>query len=137
MLNRKAYFNYLVLEEFVAGIQLVSSEVKSLVSNKMSFSDSYCNVINSEVFWRNGHIDIYEAARDNHEPKRPRKLLLTKKQISEIEVQLQNKGLTLIPLSLEYKKGKFKLKIAICKGKKLHDKRNTLKARDSERIEKE
>lgn len=137
MINRKAFFNYFVEEAFTAGIQLTSSEVKSLADNKMSFSDSYCVVVNGEIFWRNGHIDQYEKAQENHELKRDRKLLLTKKEINAIEVRLQNKGLTLIPLGMESLNGKYKLKIAICKGKKLFDKRETIKKRDSDRVEKE
>lgn len=137
MINKKAYFNYIVQETFLAGIKLVSSEVKSVAENKLGFSDSYCVIVNEEIFWRNGHIDIYEKAQVNHEPKRDRKLLLTKKEIANITIQLQDKGLSLIPLGLETHNGKFKLKIAVCKGKKLHDKRETLKKRDSERIENE
>lgn len=128
--NRKASFEFELLDEFEAGIVLVGSEVKSIRAGNVSITESYCFINNSEVFIKNMHIQELKNAPVQHEPTRERKLLLTKKEISKIEVQLKNKGLTLVPTYLYNKKGLIKIKIRLAKGKKNYDKRESIKAKD-------
>lgn len=133
--NRKARFEYLILDEFIAGIQLVGSEIKSLRDSKASISEAYCSIHNGEVWVRNMYIDEYtNANRFNHEVRRERKLLLNKSEIAKIDKKLKTKGFTLIALTLFInKKGLAKLKIGLAQGKKLHDKRESMKERDTKR----
>lgn len=133
--NRKAYYNYTILDEWEAGIELMGSEVKSLRKGKASIKESYAEVKDEEVWLINTDISIYpQAGARNHEPKRIRKLLLKKKEISKIMGKVKDTGVTLVPLSMYFNaKGFVKVKIGLAKGKKLYDKREVEKKRDSER----
>ncbi|QKX02486.1 SsrA-binding protein SmpB [Wolbachia endosymbiont of Dirofilaria (Dirofilaria) immitis] len=130
--NRKIRFEYFLLEEFEAGIVLLSSEVKSLRERKVNVSDAYVIERNGEIWLYNMHIAEYKAAnRKNHKPKRERKLLLHKKEINKLISQIKTAGITVVPLSIYFNdKGLAKTKIAIVKGKKLYDKRATIKQRE-------
>ena len=129
--NRKAYYEYHILEEYIAGIVLVGSEVKSIRDSNINFKDSYIYTHNNEVFVKQMFIGKYkQAIHTNHEEVRDRKLLLTKKQIRDIQKQLQVTGITSVPLEIFELNGKFKMKIAIAKGKKLYDKRESIKEKD-------
>ena len=132
MINRKAKFEYHILEEYKAGIVLFGPEVKSIRAGNASIDEAYCLVVNGEIYIRNMYIKPYDNALDNSEPRRDRKLLLSKKEINKIEKTLIDKGLTIVPLhTLE--KGFIKIVVGIAKGKKLFDKRQTIKDRDSDR----
>lgn len=134
--NKKASFEYAFIDKYVAGIQLNGTEIKSIRDSKASINEAYCFVKDSEIFIKNMHIAIYEAGSyNNHDPKRDRKLLLNKTEIKKIEKKMKDKGLTLIPLVLFLnEKGLAKIEIAIAKGKKLYDKRESLKEQDSKRM---
>lgn len=132
--NKRARFDYHLLETFEAGIVLGGTEVKSLRSGKASIVDAYGIVRDGEVFLLNAHIQPYESrGYANHEPTRSRKLLLHRKEIRRLIGAVEREGLTLIPLELYFKKGVAKVALALAKGKKLHDKRDTEKQRDAER----
>jgi SsrA-binding protein len=132
--NKRARFDYHLLETFEAGIVLGGTEVKSLRSGKASIADAYGIVRDGEVFLLNAHIQPYESrGYSNHEPTRSRKLLLHRREIRRLIGAVEREGLTLIPLELYFKKGVAKVAIALAKGKKLHDKRDTEKQRDAER----
>ena len=123
------------MEEFTAGIQLTGTEIKSIRAGKASITEAYCTFIGNELFVRNMHVAEYTmGSYNNHEPKRDRKLLLTRRELRKIFNKITEKGLTIIP-SLLYidEKGLAKLTIAIAKGKKLYDKRETLKHKDQQR----
>ena len=129
--NRKARFNYFFNEFFEAGISLTGSEVKSLRDGKVNISESYAHDINGEIFLINSHIPTYkESSYNNHDPKRFRKLLLNKREINKLLGRVNREGFTLIPTKLYFKKGKAKIEIAVAKGKKQYDKRQTKKKRD-------
>ena len=129
--NRKARFNYFFKEFFEAGIVLRSSEIKSIRSGKVSISDSYAYDHNGEIFLVNSHIGSYkESSYYDHEPLRNRKLLLNKKEINKLIGRINREGFTLIPTKLYFKKGKAKIEIAVAKGKKEYDKRQSKKTRD-------
>ena len=129
--NRKAKFNYFFTEFFEAGIVLNGSEVKSLRDGKANISESYAFDHNGEIYLVNSHIPIYkESSYNNHDPKRQRKLLLNKKEINKLMGRINREGYTLIPTKLYFKKGKAKVEIAVAKGKKQFDKRQTIKTRD-------
>ena len=130
--NRKARFNYAIGEVFEAGIVLTGSEVKSMRAGKTSIAESYATSRDGELWLLNSNISEYkQAGRYNHEPKRPRKLLLHRKQINKLMGAVDREGMTLIPLKLYFnERGRAKLLLAIAKGKKLHDKRETEKKRD-------
>jgi SsrA-binding protein len=129
--NRRARFEYEILDTFEAGIVLVGSEVKSLRQGKANLQDSYALVKNGEVWLLNMHINPYEQANQfNHDPLRTRKLLLNKSEIAKLQIKTNEKGLTLIPLKLYFNKGIAKVELGIGKGKKLHDKRESIKERD-------
>ena len=130
--NRKARFNYLIGETFEAGIQLAGTEVKSLRQSKATIAESYVSPERGEIWLINANIPEYlQANRFNHEPKRPRKLLLHKRQIGRLMGAVQREGMTIVPLRLYFnERGMAKLEIALAQGKKLHDKRETEKARD-------
>ena len=132
--NRKAYRDYEVLESLECGIELKGSEVKSLRAGQISMNDSFARIDKGEVFLHNAHISPYaEASYLNVEPDRVRKLLLHKGQINKIEGKLTQKGLTLIPLKIYFNdRGFVKLEIALCKGKKLYDKRESVKRRETD-----
>ncbi|MBP6672014.1 MAG: SsrA-binding protein SmpB [Bacteroidetes bacterium] len=132
--NRRARFEYEILDSYEAGIVLKGSEVKSLRVGKANLQDSYALVKNGEVWLMNLHISPYEQANQfNHDPVRTRKLLLTKAEISKLSTKSNEKGLTLVPLKLYFKKGIVKVELGVAKGKKLHDKRESIKERDVER----
>ena len=134
IVNKKAYFEFHILKEFEAGIQLFGSEVKSIRNGNANIGDAFCFVWNNEVFVKNIYISKYEeSSYMNHEEKRDRKLLLHKKEISAIIKLTQDNGTTVIPLELFVKKGRFKLKIGVGKGKKLWDKKVSIKERDIKR----
>ena len=129
--NRKAKFNYFFLDFFEAGIVLLGSEVKSLREGKVNISESYAFDNNGEIFLVNSHIGSYkESSYFDHEPLRNRKLLLNKKEINKLVGRINREGFTLIPTKLYFKKGKAKIEIAVAKGKKEYDKRQTKKTRD-------
>ena len=133
--NKKARFEYHLLEKFVAGIQLTGTEIKSIRNGKASIVEAYCIAEDGEVWIRNMHIAAYEqGSYNNHKPKADRKLLLNKKEIQKIEKVLKDKGNTLVPLRMFIsEKGWAKLEIALAKGKKLHDKRQDLKEKSDKR----
>lgn len=133
--NKRARFEYHLMDTFVAGIQLGGTEIKSIRNSKASILEAYCVCVNSEIWIRNMHITEYEnGSFYNHKPRADRKLLLNRKEIKQIEKFLQVKGNTLIPLRLFLsEKGWIKIEIACAQGKKLHDKRQDLKAKDDKR----
>ena len=130
-INRKARFNYFFNEFYEAGIALKGSEVKSLRLGKVNISESYAYDHKGEIFLVNSHIQSYkQSSYNDHEPNRNRKLLLNKKEINKLIGRINREGLTLIPTKLYFKKGKAKVEIAVAKGKKEFDKRQTKKKRD-------
>jgi len=132
--NRKARFNYFFTEFFEAGIVLKGSEVKSLREGKVNISESYAFDMQGEIYLVNSHIPSYkESSYNNHEPNRNRKLLLSKREINKLIGRINREGFTLIPTKLYFKKGKAKIEIAVAKGKKHYDKRQTKKKRDWDR----
>jgi len=133
--NRKARFNYEIGEHFEAGIVLTGSEVKSLRAGKGTIAESYADARNGEIWLVNSNIPEYQQAHHfNHTPKRPRKLLLHQRQINRLAGAVEREGMTIVPLKLYFNdKGRAKVEIALARGKKLHDKRQTLKKRTWER----
>jgi SsrA-binding protein len=133
--NRKVTFEYELIERFVAGIQLVGTEIKSIRNGKVNLTDSYCQFFNSELYVKNLHIAEYEMGTcNNHIAKRDRKLLLNRKELLKLEKKVKNSGLTIVCVKLFVTdKGFAKLEIALAKGKKTYDKRETLKSNDAKR----
>ena len=132
--NRKAYHNYLVQESLEAGIALTGTEIKSIREGRVNLVDAYIRPENGELWLLNAHIARYEASSYmSHEPMRPRKLLLHRKEINALASKVAEKGLTLVPLKLNLKNGIAKVDIALAKGKKLYDKRETLLRKETER----
>jgi SsrA-binding protein len=132
--NKRARFDYEILDTWEAGLVLTGTEVKSLRDGRANISDAYGIVKDGEVFLLNLHISQYErGGYTNHEPARTRKLLLHRKEIRRLIGAVERQGLTLIPLELYFKNGVAKLALALAKGKKLHDKRDTERQRDAER----
>src|SRR5436190_18214666 len=132
--NRQARHDYAIIDSWEAGIVLTGTEVKSLREGKANISDAYGIVRNGEIFLLNLHISPYErGGYSNHEPTRTRKLLLHRKEIRRLIGAVEREGLTLVPLELYFKKGVAKVALALGKGKKLHDKRDTQRQRDAER----
>ena len=132
--NKRARFDYQILETFEAGVVLAGTEVKSLREGKASIADAYGIVRDGEIFLLNAHIQPYErGGYVNHEPARSRKLLLHRREIRRLIGAVERQGQTLIPLELYFKKGVAKVALALAKGKKLHDKRETERERDAER----
>jgi SsrA-binding protein len=133
--NRKARFNYEIGEVFEAGISLTGSEVKSLRQGKASIGESYADARAGEIWLLNANIPEYlQAGRFNHLPKRPRRLLLHKRQINKLSGAVEREGMTLVPLKLYFnEKGRAKIELALARGKKLYDKRQTEKKRSWER----
>jgi len=132
--NRKARHEYEFIETFEAGLSLTGSEVKSLRAGKISWSDGYVEFKNGEAFLVGVHIAPYEnAGYAQHEPERRRKLLLHGHEIAQLSAKVEQKGLSVIPVALFLSRGRFKLDIALARGRKLHDKRDELKRRDLER----
>ncbi len=130
--NKKASFEFEFIDKYVAGIVLQGSEIKSIRDGRVNLQASYCIVRNDEMFVRELHISPYEQASYlNHDPKRERKLLMSKREISKLQSKSQEKGLTIVPVRLFVtNKGLAKLEVALAKGKKVHDKRHDIKERD-------
>ena len=132
--NKNAYPDYFILENIEAGIELFGTEVKSIRAGKINLKDSWCSFKNGEVFANGMHISPYEMGNIfNRDPLRPKKLLLHKKEINKLFGQTKQQGLTLIPLSVYFSKGKAKVQLGLCKGKKLYDKRETAARKDADR----
>jgi SsrA-binding protein len=133
--NRRARFNYEIGETFEAGIALTGSEVKSLRAGKATIAESYADARAGEIWLLNANIPEYlQAGRFNHAPKRPRKLLLHKRQIGKLAGAVEREGMTIVPLKLYFNdKGRAKIELAVARGKKLHDKRETERKRTWER----
>ncbi len=133
--NRQARFTYEILETFEAGVELRGTEVKSIRDGKVNLQDGYALIRNAEVWLHNVHISPHETASQvfNHDPRRTRKLLLHRQEIRKLIGQVEQKGLTLVPLRMYLKGGKVKVAIALARGKKLHDKREDLKRKQEKR----
>jgi SsrA-binding protein len=132
--NREAYHNFHILETIECGIALTGTEVKSIREGRCNLKDSYGQIRQGEAWLLNAHISPYSHGnRDNHEPTRTRKLLLHKKEIDKLSGKAQEKGLTLVPTKMYFKNGRLKLELAVAKGKKLYDKRETEKRREADR----
>jgi SsrA-binding protein len=133
--NRRARYDYFIEERFEAGIQLAGTEVKALRQGEGSIAESYATVEGDEVWLINSHIPEYSHGnRLNHEPRRPRKLLLKNREIAKLHGAIAREGLTLVPLSIYFNaRGRAKIELALAKGKKVHDKRETIKERDWKR----
>lgn len=133
--NRAAYHEYFIDSKYEAGMVLLGTEVKSIRTGKVSFNDSYCLLHKSEILVKSLHIAEYSHGNlNNHDPVRDRKLLLSKREIKKIEAKLKEKGYTIIPLRIYFNEKNFvKMEIGLAKGKKLHDKRETIRNKDVER----
>ena len=132
--NKKARFNYEIIEKIEAGIALKGTEVKSIRNRNVSIGESYAQIKDDEVFLHNLHISPYEQGnRENHDPIRVRKLLLHKREIKKLAARTQQKGLSLVPLSIYLRKGKIKVELGIGRGKRLVDKREAIKKKTIER----
>lgn len=133
--NKKAYFEYHIETKWIAGMVLTGTEIKSLRLGKASFNDSYCYFHQGELFVRNLHISEYKfGTRYNHEPMQERKLLLHKKELRKLESKIKEKGYTIVPLKVFINdRGLAKIEIGLGKGKKIYDKRETIKAREADR----
>lgn len=132
--NRRARFDYEILETVEAGLALTGTEIKSIRGRRVSLSDSYARQRDGEMWLHNLHIDEYSpAARNNHDPKRPRKLLLHKRQIEDLARASDQRGLTLVPLRLYIRNHRAKIELGVARGKKRHDKRRALIERERER----
>lgn len=132
--NKKAYFDYSILDSIEAGIALVGTEIKSIRSGSADLKESFVVIKNREAFLLNMYVALYkEGNQFNHDERRTRKLLLHKKEIKKLREQVSMDGVTLVPLKLYFKKNHVKLLVGVCKGKKLYDKRESIKKRDLER----
>ena len=133
--NRKARFNYEIIDTYEAGLQLTGTEVKSLREGKANIAESYASDEGDEIWLINSHLPEYlQANRFNHEPRRRRKLLLSKREISRLRAGINREGMTLVPLKIYFNdRGRAKLELALAKGKKLHDKRETIREREGRR----
>jgi SsrA-binding protein len=132
--NKKAFHDYFIEDRFEAGLVLVGTEIKSIRAGQVQLREAYVRAEEREVFLLNAHIAIYDpAARQNHEPRRVRKLLLHKKEIAKLLEHVRQKGYTIIPLKMYLAKGRAKVEIALAKGKKQYDKRQVIAERESRR----
>jgi len=132
--NRKVGFEYFLFERFEAGLALKGSEIKSIRAGQISLAEAYIRVDENQAWLIEAHIAPYiQANRFNHDPKRPRRLLLHRKEIRELWDTVRQKGVTVVPIRVYLKNGRAKLEIAVAKGKKLHDKREAIARRDAER----
>lgn len=132
--NKKAYFNYDVLEKVEAGLVLRGSEVKSLRAGKLQLVDAYGKIEEGEAWLIHAHIGDYDhAGAWAHDPTRKRKLLMHRQEIEKLEARVREKGFTLIPLEVYFKEGRAKVLVGLCKGKAVHDKRKTIRERDEQR----
>ena len=132
--NKKAYHDYFVLETYEAGIALYGTEVKSIRKGRVNLKDSWCNIVNGEIFANGMHISPYEQGNIfNRDPMRPKKLLMHKREINRLYAEVKQQGLTLIPLSIYFLNGRAKLEVGLCKGKKNYDKREAQALKDAKR----
>ena len=132
--NRKAFHEYFVLERYEAGIELCGTEVKSIRAGGVNLKDSYCTIKNGELFVRGMHISPYEHGNIfNRDPVRPRRLLMHKREIMRLNARVMQDGVALIPLGMYFKDSRVKVELGLCKGKKLHDKRDSEAERQSKR----
>ena len=132
--NKKAFHDFTVFDKYEAGIVLTGTEIKSIRKGAINLKDSFCRIEDNEIFLYNCHISPYEQGnRFNHDAERVRKLLLTKKEILKVHSKVKQDGYTIVPLELYIVKGFAKLQIGLAKGKKLHDKRDTLAKKDQQR----
>lgn len=132
--NRKAFHDFTVIEKFVAGIVLTGTEIKSIRKNAINLKDSFCKIEDNEIFLYNCHISPYEQGnRFNHEAERVRKLLLNKKEILKMHTKVKQDSYTIVPLEVFLSHGFAKVEIGLCKGKKLHDKREDIAKKDLKR----
>ena len=132
--NRKARFDYFIEDSYECGVALEGTEVKSVKNGNISYPDGFAEVVNGEIFLKNFHISEYAfSSIFNHNPDRPKKLLLHKEEIKKITRKIDQKGYTLIPLDVYLKDGRVKISLGVCKGKKQFDKRETIKSRDINR----
>ena len=132
--NRKAKFEFFLLERFEAGIALQGSEIKSIRAGQISLAEAFIQTDGKQAWLMNAHVAPYEQAnRFNHDPKRPRRLLLHKKEIEQLWAEVRQKGVTIIPIQVYLKDGRAKIEIALAKGKKLYDKRQDIAKRDQDR----
>ena len=132
--NKKAYFDYFVLSEYECGIALVGTEIKALRNKSGDLKDSYAIIKNNEVYLLNMYIPKYDEGNIfNHDERRTRKLLLHKKEINKLQKEVSEQGLTLVPLKVYLKNNRVKVLLGLCKGKKLYDKRESIKKRDLDR----
>jgi SsrA-binding protein len=132
--NRKAGFDYHVLETFEAGVALQGTEVKAAREGRVNLRDSYCKLEGAQAFLLNAHIGQYShGGSASHDPTRARKLLLHREELNKLLGKTTEKGLTIVPLRMYFKKGRVKVAIALAKGKKMYDKRETIRRRETER----
>ena len=132
--NRQVYHDYFVEEEYEAGIELFGTEVKSIRAGTLNLKDAWCGIKDGELFVNQMHISPYEKGNIfNTDPLRPKKLLLHKAEIRKLQQAVMLKGLALIPLSVYFKDGRIKVELALCKGKKLYDKRETIAKQSAQR----
>lgn len=132
--NKQARFNYQIIETFEAGLVLTGSEVKSIRAKNIQLKDAYISFQRHEAFLQNAHISEYKASSyNNHQPERLRKLLLHHHELEEIYAALRERGLTCVPLKMYFKNGRVKVEIGLAKGKKTHDKRESIKKQDADR----
>ena len=133
--NKKAYFEYHILDKYIAGVSLLGTEIKSIRSGKVNINDSFCSFLNGDLYIRNMHISEYShGSFYNHEARRDRKLLLTKKELKKLLVKGEERGYTIIPLRMFISnRGFAKMEIALAQGKKDFDKRDTIKERENKR----
>lgn len=132
--NRKSRFDYFIEDTYECGVELQGTEVKSVKSGSMSFPDGFAEIVNGEIWVKNVHISEYSySSIFNHDPDRPKKLLLHKEEIKRLTRKVEEKGYTLIPLEFYLKNGRVKVSLGVCKGKKQFDKRATIKDRDVKR----
>ncbi|MDE6385808.1 MAG: SsrA-binding protein SmpB, partial [Eubacterium sp.] len=133
--NKKAYHDYFVLDTYEAGIELYGTEIKSIRNGRVNLKDSFCSVDDGEMFAIGMHVSPYEQGNIfNRDPMRKKRLLLHKREIMKLFGQSQQQGLSIVPLQLYLKNGRAKLEIGLCKGKKLHDKREVAAKRDAQRM---
>ncbi|MCQ2374304.1 MAG: SsrA-binding protein SmpB [Salinivirgaceae bacterium] len=133
--NKRAFFQYEITEKFVAGVQLTGTEIKSIRAGKASLTETFCFFQNSELFIKNMYIAEYDhGGYTNHEPRRERKLLLNRRELDKMEKKIKEKGFTVVPISLFInERGLVKIEIGLARGKKVFDKREDIKQRDSKR----
>ncbi|MFO8063227.1 MAG: SsrA-binding protein SmpB [Spirochaetota bacterium] len=134
--NKRAFFNFEVVDTLECGIELCGTEVKSMRAHRFSFADAYARIKDNEIWLEGLHIAEYTHGNiNNHEPTRPRRLLAHKQEIKRFKRNTQEKGYTLVPLKFYLKRGLIKLELGLCKGKRVHDKREAIKKRDQKRDE--